>query len=86
MIDKLMEKRGFTVVEENKYGVTYKRREPQNFNQIVCIMHKHNGEHLMQSYDEKVIDGRNEACGVEIPVLLLMWLKAKYMKFKYHWN
>ena len=44
----------------------------------------------MQSYDKEVIkiDGRyiNSAVGVEIPVLLLMWLKAKYLGIKYNWK
>lgn len=86
MIDKLMQKRGYYLMEVSPFGVYYKKHEPQNFNHIVCILHKRNGKPIMLSYDEKVIDGRNEVCGVETPVLLLMWLKAKYMKFKYHWN
>lgn len=86
MIDKLMAKKGYILSSEDKYGVYYEKKEPQNFNHIVCVIHKASGKHIMQSYDEKVIDGRNEVCGVEIPVLFLMWLKAKQMKRKYHWN
>ena len=44
----------------------------------------------MQSYDDKVhyVDEQyiNCVCGVEIPVLLLLWLKGKYLERKYHWN
>ena len=29
---------------------------------------------------------KNWAAGVEIPILLLMWMKAKWMARKYHWN
>lgn len=86
MIDKLMAKYGYSVLSENQHGVYYIKKEPQHFNHIVCVIRKNNGNHIMQSYDEKVIDGRNEVCGVEIPVLFLMWMKAKQMKRKYHWN
>lgn len=86
MIDKLMAKKGYILSKEDKYGVYYEKQEPQNFKHVVCIIRKASGKHLMQSYDAKVIDGRNEVCGVEIPILLLMWIKAKQMKRKYHWS
>ena len=90
MIDKIMEKYGYTKTKENEYGVHYLKREPQNFDHIVCVLHKESGKHLLQSYDAKVheVNGVfiNSVCGVEIPVLLLMWLKAKYLAFKYHWR
>ena len=86
MINKLMAKYGYSVLSETKHGVYYIKKEPQHFNHIVCVIYKVSGKHIMQSYDEKVIDGRNEVCGVEIPVLFLMWMKAKQMKRKYHWN
>ncbi len=85
MIDKLMKKYGYNLIEENKHGVSYEKQEPQNFTHVVHIGYKVSGKHIMQSYDKEVIDGRNEVCGVEIPVLLLMWLKFIKMKFKYNW-
>ena len=92
MIDKIMKKYGYTKTEENKYGAYYKKREPQNYDHIVCVISKASGRHIMQSYDAELIEvpGRawavNEGAGVEIPVLLLMWLKAKYLAVKYHWE
>lgn len=92
MIDKIMKKYGYTKTEENEYGVYYKKREPQNYDHIVCVICKASGRHIMQSYDAELIHvlGRtwavNEGAGVEIPVLLLMWLKAKYLAVKYHWE
>lgn len=92
LIDKMMTKYGYTKTEENEYGVRYERREPQNYDHIVCIVCKESGRHLMHSYDAELIDvpGRtwavNDGVGVEIPVLLLMWLKAKYLALKYHWE
>ena len=90
MIDKIMKKYGYTKTEENEYGAYYKKREPQNYDHIVCVICKASGRHIMQSYDAEVhkVDGDfiNSVCGVEIPVLLLMWLKAKYLAVKYHWE
>lgn len=90
MIDKIMKKYGYTKTIENEYGVHYKKREPQNYDHIVCVICKASGRHIMQSYDAEVhkVDGDfiNSVCGVEIPVLLLMWLKAKYLAVKYHWE
>lgn len=92
MIDKMMKKYGYTKTKENEYGVYYQKREPQNYDHIVCVISKASGRHLMQSYDAETIrvPGRtwaiNDCAGVEIPVLLLMWMKAKYLGFKYHWK
>lgn len=90
LIDKLMEKYGYTKTEESKHGVRYEKQEPQGFNHIVCVIHKESGKHLLQSYDETIYavhgDWINCVCGVEIPVLLLMWFKAKYLSFKYRWE
>lgn len=90
LIDKMMMKYGYAKIKENENGVRYKKREPQNYDHIVCVIRKASGKHLMQSYDAEVkeVDGDfiNSVCGVEIPVLLLMWLKAKYLASKYHWE
>ena len=89
LIDKAMKKYGYTKTDENKYGAHYKKREPQNFDHVVCVICKASGRHIMQSYDAEVHecegDFINSVCGVEIPVLLLMWLKAKYLSLKYRW-
>ena len=89
LLDKAMKKYGYNKVIETQYGVRYRKREPQNFDHAVCILHKASGGHMLQSYDEKVHecegDFINSVCGVEIPVLLLMWLKAKYLSLKYRW-
>lgn len=90
MIDKLMKKYGYEKTDENRYGAYYKKREPQGYDHIVCVISKARGKHLMQSYDAQVIKANNafinETAGVEIPILLLMWLKAKRMARKYRWN
>lgn len=90
MIDKLMQQHGYTKTREDKYGVYYEKKEKQGFAHVVCVLHKESGHHLMQSYDREVLKiGERyvcEGCGVEIPVLLLMWLKAKYLSIKFHWE
>ena len=90
LIDKAMKKYGCTKTDEDKYGVHYKKREPQNFDHVVCVICKASGRHIMQSYDAEVhkVNGDfvNSVCGVEIPVLLLMWLKATYLSLKYRWR
>lgn len=90
MVDKMMRKYGYDKVDEDKHGVTYIKADHNNFDHIVCIRYKTSGKHIMQSYDSKVhnVDGEfiNCVCGVEITVLLLLWLKSKYMIWKYHWN
>ena len=77
MLDKLMKKYGYEKTDENRYGAYYKKREPQGYDHIVCVISKASGKHLMQSYDAQTFevnnDFLNEAVGVEIPVLLLMW-------------
>lgn len=92
MIDKLMKKYGYIKTKENKYGAYYKKREPQNYDHIVCVIHKASGIHIMQSYDAELLRvpeiewSVNASAGVEIPVLLLMWAKAKYLSMKYKWR
>ena len=88
-IDKKMAKLGYTKTEESQYIVEYTKTEPQNFEHIVCIHPLRNGC-TMQSYDKKVIKTDNnyinEVCGVEIPVLKLMYKKFKVMSCKYGWK
>jgi len=90
IIDKAMQKYGYTKTKENEYGARYQKREVQGFDHIVCVIRKASGKHLFQSYDAEVMEAKtmyyNAMCGVEIPVLLLMWLKAKYLAVKYRWG
>lgn len=89
MLDKLIKKYGYLLVKENKYGVYYEKQEEQGFTHVICILHKTNGKHLMQSYDKEVLEVNrnyiNCVCGIEIPLLILMWLKAKVLGIKYKW-
>lgn len=92
-VDKQMKKRGYNKIEEGYYGAHYEKEEKEiaeTFIHAVGVLHKASGNHIMQSYDKKClfVDGKilNEVCGVEIPVLILMWLKAKWLSAKYGWG
>ena len=59
-IDKKFEKIGFLKVEENKYGARYERKnEKYNYTQVLAILHKANGRHIVQSYDKNLFDSKN---------------------------
>lgn len=50
--DEKLEKLGFTKEEENKFGAIYSRKDEQfGYIQEVALLHKANGNHIMQSYD-----------------------------------
>ena len=90
MIDKMMKKYGYDKTEESYHGAYYKKREPEGYDHVGCVLFKFSGDHLMQSYNPHVfrVEGQyvNDGVGVEIQVLLLMWMKAKYLGIKYHWK
>ena len=84
-----MKRKGYILVKEDEYGVTYEKQEPQNYTHVIDLLYKKSGKHILQSYDKEVlkIDNKymNEGTGVEISVLLLMWIKAKTLSIKYGW-
>lgn len=91
-IDKKLEKLGFVkdiVTEsENEYGVRY-RREVSEFNYIqrLDILHKANGRHLIQSYQEGVnSDGFNNVVGLTYEETKLAMRKYRQLKRKYKWK
>lgn len=48
---------GFRKIEEEQYGVRYKRKDDEHgFVQTVDIFHKASGRHLLQSYDAELTD------------------------------
>ena len=88
MIDKLMRKYGYKKIHENCYGVRYEKYHTIfKFTQVIEICRKVNIKNIMISYSKEPIKGtyKNEACGVEIPVLLLCWIKEKQLSIKYKW-
>ncbi|MBO5828750.1 MAG: hypothetical protein J6R59_09935 [Paludibacteraceae bacterium] len=59
-IDKKFEKIGFIKTKEDKYGVTYERENAEyNFTQVLDILHKANGRHIVLSYVKDLMDVKN---------------------------
>lgn len=56
-IDEKLKEIGFDKISEDKYGVTYKRYNAKyNYWHCVDILHKASGRHILQSYDENLMD------------------------------
>lgn len=56
-VDEKLNDIGFVKIEEDKYGVRYKRKNSKyNFTQSVDILHKASGRHILQSYDSELMD------------------------------
>lgn len=56
-VDEKLKEIGFVKIEEDKYGVRYKRKDDKHsFVQTVDIFHKASGRHLLQSYDAELTD------------------------------
>ena len=56
-IDKKFEEIGFIKVSEDKYGAFYERYDKEhNFTQVLAIVYKANGNHVIQSYDRDLFD------------------------------
>lgn len=56
-IDKKFEKIGFVKVRDNQYGATYERQNAEyGYTQVLDILHKATGRHIVQSYDKEIFD------------------------------
>lgn len=84
-IDKKFEEIGFIKVKENKYGVSYERKWEHNFTQVLSILHKKSGNHIVQSYDKDLFDTKmigNTCVGLTYYEMKLALKKMK--KLGYH--
>jgi len=58
-IDKKFAELGFEKVSEDKYGVTYERTNVvYGYTQVLAILHKASGQHIIQSYDKDLMDAK----------------------------
>ena len=56
-VDEKLKEIGFVKIKEDKYGVRYERKNSKyNFTQSVDILHKTSGRHILQSYDNELMD------------------------------
>lgn len=57
--DKKLERLGFKKVEDG-VSVYYERyNKAHDFTQILALVHKQNGHHIIQSYDKDLMDKKN---------------------------
>lgn len=90
MIDRLMLRHGFTLTRENIFGAEYQRPYDGHIH-VIDICYDRNGDHYLRSYDMRRFptdsDGFiSKVKEIPIPVLLLCYLKAQKLKFKYKWR
>ena len=56
-VDDLFMEIGFEKKQDDEYLVVYERRDPKNgYTQSLDILHKANGQHIVQSYDYDLFD------------------------------
>lgn len=90
-VDNRLKELGFEKVEaENKYGACFMRVVPINSDDSYIhrldIIHKANGNHLIQSYQEGVnSDGLNNMVGLNYEATKLAMKKYRQLKRKYKW-
>lgn len=65
-VDTKLKEIGFAKTKENEYGVSYERKdEKYNYIQVLDLLHKASGRHLIQSYQKDVNkDGFNNVVGL----------------------
>ena len=82
-IDKKFEEIGFCKVRENKYGVTYSRKDPEyGFIHVLSILLKANGHPIVQSYDKDLFDTKgigNTCVGLTYYEMKLVLKKMKQL-------
>lgn len=85
--DKEMEKLGFEKIEESKFGASYRKENKEyNFTQRLDIVHKNNGNHIIQSYVEGTnSEGFNNCVGLSYPEIKSILKKYRELKRKYRW-
>ena len=85
-IDKKFEEIGFIKVCEDKYGAVYERKnEKYNYTQVLEILHKASGRHIVLSYDKDLIDSKNigHTC-VGLSYYEIKLILKKMKKLGYH--
>lgn len=85
-VDKKFEKIGFVKVSEDKYGARYERKnEKYNYTQVLAILHKESGRHIVQSYDKDLFDSKNigNTC-VGLTYYEITLIKRKMRRLGYH--
>ena len=84
-IDKKFEEIGFIKVSEDKYGARYERKdEVHSYTQVLAILHKTSGRHIVQSYDKDLMDSKmigNTCVGLSYYEMKLALKKMKQLGY-----
>jgi hypothetical protein len=84
-IDKKFEAIGFIKVFDDKYGVVYERvNRKHKYTQVLSILHKANGRHIVQSYDKTLMDSKlvgNTCVGLSYYEMKLVLKKMKRLGY-----
>ena len=84
-IDKKFEDLGFIKVKENEFGAMYERHNTQfNYTQVLNIVHKASGKHIVQSYDKDLLDEKhigNTCVGLTYQEMKLVLKKMRQMGY-----
>jgi hypothetical protein len=85
-IDEKFEEIGFTKEEDNDFCVRYIRHNAvHDYVQRLDILHKHNGHHIVQSYDMELFDSKrigNTCVGLTYYEMKLVLAKMRQKKWK----
>ena len=86
-IDEKFKEIGFKKQEETKYGVVYKRyNKKYGYTHVIHLIHKHNGKHIVQSYDEKAVIGCDGNIGVGLTMHELDLCLRKMKSLRWNFN
>jgi hypothetical protein len=84
-VDKKFEEIRFYKVKEDKYGAVYSRKDPEyGFIQVLSILHKASGNHIIQSYDKDLFDSKgigNTCVGLTYYEMKLALKKMKQLGY-----
>jgi hypothetical protein len=84
-VDEKLNEIGFTKIKEDKYGASYERKvDKYNYTQILDLLHKASGVHIIQSYQKDVNEnGFNNMVGLSMYETKLALKKMRQMGWKY---
>lgn len=84
--DEKLKEIGFEKIQDDNYGVTYERFNMRyNYTQVLTIVHKKSGNHIIQSYDKNLFDSKgigNTCVGLTYRETKLIMKKIKEKGWK----
>lgn len=82
-VDEKFKEIGFVKIEESEYGALYYRESKYKYTQYLHLLHKMDGQHIIQSYQKDInSDGFNNCVGLTIYETKLCIKKMKQMGLK----